>query len=114
MRRECVRLIRANTFAQDADNGRGAYRVPRAVASKIQRIIDGDSLRAIDSDFSEIMQDAGFYRDVTGDPRRKPGQWMTGGRTHHGGEEVTDWVPNHRFWPLLKAVVATFGSSPNT
>ncbi|WP_282118538.1 hypothetical protein [Ruegeria atlantica] len=107
LRRECSRLIRANTFAQDADNGRGAYRVPRPVAERIESIIDGDSARLIDSSFYDIMQDAGFHRDVTGDPRRKPGHWVTGGRTSHGGEEVTDWVPHPRFWTLLTAIIST-------
>ena len=109
LRRECARLIRANTLAQDADKGRGAYKVPQNVAKRIEDIVDGDSARLIDSDFAEIMQDSGFHRDVTGDPRRKPGNWITGGRTIHGGEEVTDWVPNARFWSLLCAIVATYG-----
>ncbi|MCL6283627.1 hypothetical protein M3P21_08795 [Ruegeria sp. 2012CJ41-6] len=109
LRRECSRLIRCFTLAQDADRGRSAYKVPRTVAKKIEDIVDGDSARLMSSNFSEIMQDAGFYRDITGDPRRNPGNWVTGGRTIHGGEPVSKWEPGHRFFPLLRAIVAMYG-----
>ena len=97
LRRECSRLIRAFTHAQDCDKGRSAYKVPTAIAKRIESIVGAD--------FSEVMQDAGYYRP----PGKR--QWATGGRTRHGGEPVTYLRLNSRFWTLLSAIVTTYGAS---
>ncbi|WP_425080059.1 hypothetical protein [Ruegeria denitrificans] len=99
-RRQVGRLIRGMTFNLDLINGRGAYRIPAKIAKRLDEIIG--------QDFSDIMNDAGFYRDSTGDSRRNPGSWKTGGRTNHGGESAKDWVPSERFWPVLSAVMGHF------
>ncbi|WP_298845978.1 hypothetical protein [uncultured Ruegeria sp.] len=74
--------------------------MPIRVAARIAEIVGRD--------FSDIMQDAGFYRDTTEDPRRNPGVWKTGGRTSHGGEPIRDWAPADRFWAMLGAVMGHF------
>jgi len=102
-RKECARLLRAVTANLDVKHGRGAWRISGKIATRLEEIICEDT--------SEVLQDAGFYRDTTGHPRRNPGVWMTGGRTNHGGESAKDWVPSDRFWPVLRAVMGRFAPS---
>ncbi|WP_209833785.1 hypothetical protein [Ruegeria sp. HKCCE3926] len=100
-RRECARLIRAMTTNLDLKYGRGAYRIPIKVAKRLEEIVG--------QDFSDIMQDAGFYRDATGRSHGKPGIWRTGGRTQHAGESIRDWNPKTaRFWAMLGAAMGHF------
>lgn len=99
-RRECARLLRAVTANLDLKHGRGAYRIPVEIAERLEEIIGEDT--------KEVLQDSGFYRDTTGDTKRKTAEFKTGGRTLHGGELIRDWVPSDRFWVALSAVMGHF------